>query len=89
MISIFLLGFLAGVAFTLIYPMAEEAVRLYLTWIEVPKGKLTLKITKTNQKIQDIVDPIPPKNPIGFYMEDVEDQEEYNEEENDDEEWFD
>jgi hypothetical protein len=68
--------------------MAEEAVRLYLTWMEVLKGKLTLKITRTNQKIQDIIDPIPPKNPIGFYMEE-EEPEEYYEEEEDDDNWND
>lgn len=68
--------FIAGMLFaTLIMPFLDGLLSLFLTWIEVIKGKMTLKISKYNYQISQIGDEsIQDKHIIGFITKEEEDE---------------
>lgn len=79
-----LLYFILGILFyAIVIPLIESLVVLIATFIEVIKGKLTVKITQSNVKIQQLTDGYEnsPKNAIGFTV----DSKKYYENEDDNE----
>lgn len=75
------LYFILGILFIeVVIPVVEALVTLILTWIEVAKGKSSLKITQLSADIQKLSEPEePPPQAIGFVVP----TEEYEEEEDD------
>jgi hypothetical protein len=50
-----LIGFLIGVFFTIfLYPVLSGLGEIVLTWVEVIKAKMSLKITNYSKEIQQI-----------------------------------
>lgn len=66
-----------------LWPIIDALATVCLAWLEMLKGKISLKITQMNKEIQDTLVPEePPKRQIGFCVpapEEVhEDEEDYD-----------
>lgn len=74
------LYFILGILFIeVVIPIVEALVTLILTWIEVAKGKSSLKITQLSADIAKLTEPKePPHHAIGFV---IPNDNEYEEEE--------
>lgn len=75
---IFILTFIFGIIFiAFLYPIGDSLVGLLTTFLELVKGKITLKIAEYNSQIeklaaeQEIVTPI-----VGFAIPNTEEEEE-------------
>lgn len=60
-------------------PLLESIWAILLSWLEIPKGKFTLKITELNQKINNLTEESGPQSVIGFAYSEPE-EEDYQEE---------
>lgn len=49
----FILGFVCA---QYMLPLLESIWAIILSWLEIPKGKFTLKITELNQKINNLTE---------------------------------
>lgn len=66
-----------------LWPIIDALATVCLAWLEMLKGKISLKITQMNKEIQDTLVPEePPKRQIGFCVpasvEVHEDEEDYD-----------
>lgn len=64
-----------------LWPIIDALATLILTWLEVLKGKLSIKLALMQKDVQDKLAPEePPKRPIGFCVsapvEEIEEDEE-------------
>ena len=69
MIHIFWYFLLGMITVSYILPVADKLVEVILTYLEMVKGKITVKITELKcqiTKLQDSMDEPISQNPIGF-----------------------
>ena len=76
-----LLYFLAGMFFaSFLWPILDAFATVCMAWLEVGKGKASMKVAKMNKEAQELLTPEdPPKRQIGFCVplpEEVEEDEE-------------
>ena len=67
----FILGILFG---NYIMPILDSLGSIVMTWCEAVKGKLAIKVAEYNMRIRKISDDEPKKRPIGFVMEEEDDE---------------
>ena len=81
-----LLYFLAGMLFaSFLWPIIDALATVILTWLEVLKGKLSVKLALMQKDVQDKLTPEePPKRQIGFCVPAPIEVEEEDEEDYDD-----
>ena len=66
--------FILGILFyMIIIPILETLTTLFATSLEIPKGKLSLKITKLNDELSKVGDEPQVTHAIGFRYEPEED----------------
>lgn len=72
--------FIFGILFIdVIVPLLENMTACIITRMEQYKAKCALKITKINNEIEDIQDPPPTRQVVGFHMPSPEEfEEEYD-----------
>lgn len=81
-----LLYFLAGMLFaSFLWPVIDAFATVCMAWLEVLKGKASVKVAKMNKEAQELLIPEePPKHQIGFCVPAPVEAEEEDEEDYDD-----
>lgn len=77
-----IIAFLLGIVFVQwLIPIVDGIINLFLTWLEVEKGRMAVKITKYQEQASAIKEKDNNKtSAIGFSIVEEEEEEDYNDE---------